>query len=71
MAEYDFYNDKLPLRKNAALSLPNRPTIAQLRAAIAGSPQAASYPTRVLNSSTKNDLVSICRLHNIAVTTAL
>jgi hypothetical protein len=68
MADFDVINDKLPKRLNNRTV---KPTIAELKAAIAGSGVAASYPTRTLNSSTRNDLIRICRQHSIAVATAL
>lgn len=43
------------------------PSIAQLKSAISGSAVAAKYPAAFLNSATKNDLVSICRVENISV----
>lgn len=66
MAKYDAKADVVP-----ALTYPNTlsgkfPTIGALRTAIAGSAQAASYPTAKLEAMTKNDLIYICRLHGIA-----
>lgn len=43
------------------------PTVAGLKAAIAGSAFAARYPAAFMFSATYNDLVYICRLHGIAV----
>ena len=68
MPDFDTKNDITP-----ALQFPSTtqggkfPTIAALKAAIAGSVVASSYPAATLQVSTKNDLVYICRLHGIAV----
>lgn len=44
------------------------PSVTALRAAIAGSGVAASYPSRVLDAMTKDDLIFVCKTHSIAVT---
>lgn len=65
MAGFDPENDTVP-----ALAYPGagqKPSVATLRTAIAGSGVAASYPTARLETATKNDLVYICRVHSIAV----
>lgn len=65
MADFDVENDTAP-----ALPYPGsgqKPSIAALKAAISGSGVAASYPAKVLNAATKNDLIYICRVHSIAV----
>lgn len=61
-----------PANQNTAaatrlVTLGGKPTVAELRAAIAGSGFAARYPTAFLEASTKNDLIHICRVHGIAV----
>lgn len=66
MADYDPPNQNT----NAATRLPTlggKPTIAELKAAIAGSGVAARYPAAVMFGATKNDLIKICRDHGIAV----
>ena len=64
MAGFDVKNDITPqnVRKPASL-----PTISALRAAIAASGVAASYPTATLQGATENDLIAICRTHSIPV----
>lgn len=47
--------------------LGGKPTIAELKAAISGSGFSARYPAAFMMSATKNDLISICRIHGIAV----
>jgi hypothetical protein len=64
MADWDVQNDTTPKNSLVTKTLP---TIAALKAAIAGSGVAASYPTAVLLGSTENDLIYICKLHNISV----
>lgn len=65
MADFDVENDTLP---KLTYSAPGYlPSIAALKAAISGSGFAASYPTATLRALTKNDLIGICRVHNIAV----
>lgn len=44
------------------------PSVAALRAAITGSGVAANYPSARLDVATKDDLIYICKTHNIAVT---
>lgn len=65
MAKHDVNADTVP-----ALPYPKTgakfPTISALRTAIAGSAEAASYPTATLEAMTKNDLIYVCRLHGIA-----
>ena len=39
----------------------------RLKAAITGSGFAARYPASFLRAATKNDLISVCRIHGIAV----
>lgn len=64
MAGFDVKNDVTPAN---VLKPPSLPTITALRAAIAGSGVAASYPTATLQQATENDLIAICRRHTIAV----
>jgi len=45
----------------------DKPTVAALKAAIAGSGVSASYPAAQLLAMTKNDLVAICVNNSIAV----
>lgn len=64
MVDYD------PANQNAGVRLTvlgGKPTIAELKAAIAGSAFAATYPAAFMHSATKNDLISVCRLNGIAV----
>lgn len=68
MANHDVRNSPTPQN---TLRPVVKPTIAELRSAIAGSPQAASYPTAVLEGSTRNDLIRIARQHSITVATSL
>jgi hypothetical protein len=44
-----------------------KPTIAELKAAISGSGFAARYPASFMFAATKNDLIAVCRAHSIAV----
>jgi hypothetical protein len=65
VADYDIVNDGYNKGKNYVSG--GLPSIAALKAAIAGSPQAASYPARTMNTMTENDLIFVCRTHGIAV----
>lgn len=59
-----------PANQNAGTKLVVRggkPTIAELKAAIAGSAKAANYPASWMFSATKNDLIHVCRVEGIAV----
>ncbi len=47
--------------------LGGKPTIAQLKAAIAGSGVAAKYPASFMFTATKNDLIYVCRQEGISV----
>lgn len=49
------------------VALSGKPTVAELKAAISGSAFAARYPASFMFSATKNDLISVCRIHGIAV----
>lgn len=64
MVDYDPANSNGGVR---LVVLGGKPTIAQLKAAISGSGVAAKYPTAYMNSATKNDLISVCRVEGIAV----
>lgn len=62
--------DPLNTQADKAIRNPHaKPTIAELKTAITGSAQAASYPAAYLRTCTKNDLIGICRTHGITVTT--
>lgn len=59
-----------PANQNSTIILPTpggKPTIAQLKAAIAGSGVASSYPAAFMFAASKNDLIAICRANAIAV----
>lgn len=47
--------------------LGGKPSIAELKAAIAASGVTARYPASFMFRATKNDLINICRQHSIAV----
>lgn len=64
MAGHDVRNDPNPPLK---FKKPSLPTVSAMRTAIAASGVASSYPTATLEKATYNDLVYICRLHNISV----
>lgn len=66
MAGHDIFNDVTPKQ---TLTPDRLPSIAQYKAAIAASPQAASYPAAQLQRMTLNDLRAVCRTHSIAVPT--
>ena len=65
MAGFDVRSSVTPF--NPLTNTRNAPTIAALKAAISGSEYADSYPTSVLNASTKLDLINIVRIHGITV----
>lgn len=46
---------------------PVQPSVSALRTAIAGSGVSAKYPTKVLDASSKNDLIYICKQEGITV----
>lgn len=69
MAGFDVHSDTTPL--NPLRPVSEGPTVGALRAAIAASGVAASYPTATLQGATQNDLVAICRAHSIAVNTVV
>lgn len=64
MPNLDLKNDITPALQ---FDKPSTPTVSALRAAIAGSGVAASYPTAFLDGATVNDLIYVCRQHGIAV----
>lgn len=47
--------------------LGGKPTIVELKAAIAGSGVSAKYPASFMSKATKNDLIYVCRREGIAV----
>jgi hypothetical protein len=65
MAGFDVRSSITPF--NPLTNTRNAPTVAALKAAIAGSAVSASYPASVLSASSKLDLVNICRIHGISV----
>lgn len=65
MAQFDRNADTTPQMLNKRAD--TKPTVSALRTAIEGSGVAASYPTAVLETATKDDLVYICKTHNISV----
>lgn len=64
MANFDYMNDTTPVN---TFDHPSLPVVSAMRSAIAGSAVSASYSSARLDAATKNDLVYICRVHNIAV----
>lgn len=68
MAGHDIFNDVTPKQ---TLTPKRKPTITELKAAIAASPQTASYPATQLQRMTRNDLLAVCRTHSITVNTTL
>lgn len=65
MADHDVKGATVPALKFTDNRV--HPTIAELKSAISGSGVASSYPTSQMNAMTKNDLIYICRVHNITV----
>jgi hypothetical protein len=65
MANFDVNADSTPVLVNKKAD--TKPTIAALRAAIAGDAVAASYPAAFLNTATKDDLIYVCKTHGISV----
>ena len=65
MANFDVNADSTPVLVNKKAD--TKPTIAALRAAIAGSGVSASYPAAFLDAATKDDLIYVCKTHNISV----
>jgi len=66
MADYDPANQNTTGAGKLTV-LGGKPTIAELKAAIAGSGVAASYSVAWMYAATKNDLIHVCRVHSIAV----
>jgi hypothetical protein len=66
MADYDPSNQNTVAPAKLVQS-GGKPTIAELKAAIAGSAVTAKYPAKWMFSATKNDLVYACRTEGIAV----
>lgn len=64
MVDLDTRNAITPLN---TIKPPSAPTVAALKAAIAGSAHAAKYPAAFMHTATLNDLIYVCRLHSIAV----
>lgn len=64
MVDHDPAN---PTSGTKLVVLGGKPTIAELKAAIAGSAKAANYPAKFMFSATKNDLIYVCRTEGIAV----
>lgn len=64
MPDYDPANQAAPT-KLAVLG--GKPTVAELKSAIAGSSVAANYSAAWMNTATKNDLIYACRTEGIAV----
>lgn len=67
MADYDVYNDPAPKRVHGR---DNKPTIAQLRAALTAG-DAATFTTARLNAMTEADLIYACRTRGYTVNTTL
>ena len=65
MANFDVNADSTPVLVNKKAD--TKPTIAALRAAIAGSGVSASYSAAFLDAATKDDLIYVCKTHNISV----
>ena len=65
MANHDVKADVTPVLVNKKAD--TKPTIAALRAAIAGSGVSGSYPTAFLDAATKDDLIYVCKTHDISV----
>jgi len=68
MAGHDIHNDVTPKQ---TLTPHRKPTITELKNAIAASPQASSYPAAALQSMTRNDLIAVAKRHSITVATTL
>lgn len=64
MVDFDPANQQSPTKLTV---LGGKPTIAELKAAIAGSPVTAKYPASFMMKATKNDLIHVCRVEGIAV----
>jgi hypothetical protein len=65
MVDYDPPNQNAP--DEPLVAQDGKPTIAQLKSAIAGSGVTAKYPAAFMFSASKNDLIYVCREEGIAV----
>lgn len=65
MANFDVNADSTPVLVNKKAD--TKPTVAALRAAIAGDAVSASYPAAFLDAATKDDLIYVCKTHGISV----
>ncbi len=68
MAGHDIHNDVTPKQ---TLTPSRKPTITELKNAIAASPQSASYPANQLQRMSRNDLIAVAKRHSITVATTL
>lgn len=64
MVDFDPANQQSPTKLTV---LGGKPSIADLKAAIAASPVSAKYPAKFMHTATKNDLIFVCRSEGIAV----
>lgn len=64
MVDFDPANQQSPVK---LVVRGGKPTVAELKAAIAASPVSAKYPAKFMHTATKNDLISVCRVEGIAV----
>jgi|TARA_R100000482_G_scaffold124710_2_gene78548 hypothetical protein len=64
MANHDVLNDVAPVN---VLKRPSKPTVGDLRTALAEVNSGDSYTTSRLNSMTKNDMISAARIHELTV----
>ena len=67
MVDYDPANLNMPAGPGKLVNQLSMPTVAALKAAISGSAFTARYPAAWMHSAPKNDLISACRIHGIAV----
>lgn len=67
--DYDPANQNLPITAATGKLFNDEatPTIAALKAAIAGSGVSARYPAAMMFGATRNDLIYVCRVHAITV----
>ena len=66
MVDYDPSNQNT-VTATRLVQAGGKPTIAELKIAIAASAVTAKYPAKLMFSATKNDLIYICRQEGIAV----
>ena len=64
MADHDIKYDTLPAN---TLVRPRGPKIADMKTALSGVNGGASYTPSRLNTMSKNDMVSACRIHGLTV----